>query len=256
MIFFLICPGADAGEEWQQIKDKHFVVYFQKAADKNIAQTLLQKAEVYYKKIGDRIGYARYADFWTWEERVKILLFPDQESFVAATGQPQWSLGYSDRDSRLFKSRTIVTYPQESGFLDGLLPHEISHLIIFDFIPGRALVPLWFEEGLAQLEETDKGAQADRIMHTLAGRGQYLDFDALTRWDVRQERDQLKVEIFYAQSLSIIRFMIKKYGNDAFQRLCRQLREGDALTTALRKAYGGQLDSLADLEKQWFNAVR
>ncbi len=257
-LFFLFLAQGPlfAQETWQEFKGKHFVVLYQASVERDLARKVLRAAEHYYDRIGDRIGYQRVAKFWTWEERVRIVLFRDSRTFSAETGQPLWSLGYAARDSQVFRSRMIATYPQERGFLDGLLPHEISHLILQDFIPDRQHVPIWFEEGLAQMEEAGKVERAERLMRHLVQQGQYVYLDFLNQWDIRQESDPTKVEVFYAQSLCLIRFMLKEYGQRSFQRLCRELRDGRTFIQALRKAYPGRIDNLSDLEEQWVRSIK
>ena len=235
---------------WQELKDKHFVVYYQDKDDYDVAKILLREAEAYYQKIGAQIGYTRYADFWTWEDRAKILLFHSQKSFVETTGQPPWTGGYADRDTYLFNSRVIVTYKQEQKFLDGLLPHEISHLILRDYISDHQ-IPMWFDEGVAQLQEPAKKEVADRIMRTLVGKGAYIPFAILMVWDIRREKDTQKVQTFYAQSLSVVEFLVETYGGDSFSRLCRYLRDGKEFEDALKAAYSNTLPSIEDLEHKW-----
>ena len=259
MVFFVVVGGAliaaasaraEQPEPWQELKDKHFFVYYQAKEDQALAKLLLRRAEEDYQKIGTQLGYTRYADFWTWDKRVKILMFRDQQSFVETTVQPAWTTGYSDRDLYFFRSRVIVTYKQEKEFLDGLLPHEISHLILHDFI-SKQNIPIWFDEGVAQLQEPAKKEQADRIMHTMIKRGGYIPFDVLAAWDIRKETDTGKVEVFYAQSLSVVQFLLEKYGSDAFARLCRYLRDGKDFNGALTAAYASTMSSMEDLKNKW-----
>lgn len=251
--------------EWGRLKGKHFVIYYGPPQDRTIALKLLHRAEKYYRSIGAQIGYTRYSRFWTWDNRVKIIMFPDQQSFVVNTGRPDWAKGYVDRDAHLFQSRTIVTYKQEHEFFDGVLPHEISHLVLHDFITSPSFpaiitennpvqhraISLWFDEGVAQLQEREKSAIADQMMRILMKRGQYIDFHYLSQWDIRKERDVFKIKVFYAQSLSVIEFLIKTYGSAAFGRLCRNLKDGKTFEEALRHAYTNRIDTLSDLEEKW-----
>lgn len=46
------------------------------------------RAEEYYHKIAYQIGYARYGNFWTWNDRVRIIVYPDQKVFMMETQQP------------------------------------------------------------------------------------------------------------------------------------------------------------------------
>lgn len=250
MLILLCCPAAVPAQEWEEIKDKHFVVYYMDPADRQTAMKVLREAENYYHKVGEQIGYTRYHNFWTWDERVKIFLFPDQESFVGTTGQPEWSTGFADRDSQLFASRTIVTYKQEKDFFHGLLPHEISHLVLHDFLSGRS-VPVWFDEGIAQLQEASKSVEADRIMRFLVSRSGYIPFTLLMRMDIRKEKDAGKVQIFYAQSLSVVEFLIRQYGSSAFGNFCRNLRDGKNVEEALRHAYTNRINTISELEQKW-----
>ena len=242
--------------DWQHVKGKHFIVYFLTAKDRSPAEKILRLAEGYYQRIGDKIGFTRRADYWTWEQRARIVVFPDQETFVQETRQPEWATGFSDRDSHVFRTRTIVTYRQEREFYDGLLPHEISHLILHDFIPDKNRIPIWFDEGVAQLFEKEKSWQAQQIMSKLARRDLFVPFSAMMHWDVRKENDSKKVTIFYAQSLSMVEFLIKKYGSGDFGRLCRQMSEGKTFPEALRTAYTNRLNTIEEFEHKWVRYMK
>lgn len=235
---------------WQTIKGKHFIVYFYNKQQSSIASRVLNEAEGYYDKVAYQIGYSRYSDFWTWEDRVKIFIFPDRLSFVMTTGQKEWSKGYAVRDSKLFESRAIVTYNQEESFIDNLLPHEIAHLIVKDFIGFEKSLPLWFDEGIAQQQETPDAAEEEG-MTRLAKDGQYIPFDIFQNLDIRQETDEFKVAVFYAQSRSVVEFLIRVYGQESFQRFCINLRDGMDFAEALGHAYPATIDSVATLGAKW-----
>ena len=240
---------------WQTVKGDHFVVYFYDRGHASTATHVLTKAEEYYDKVAYQIGYARHGDFWTWEDRVKIFIFPDQMSFLLTTGQKVWSKGYTVRDSKLFESRAIVTFYQEESFINNLLPHEIAHLVVKDFIGFERPLPLWFEEGIAQQQEIKDPSQEEGVVF-LAKSGQHIPFELLNMLDIRRESQELKVAVFYAQSRSIVEFLIKVYGRDAFERLCVNLRDGMDLLQALTNAYSGSIDSMAALERKWLGYMR
>ena len=81
-------------EGWGELKGEHFIIYF--VSDEGFAKDVLDKAEVYYKNIATDLGYPRYSEFWLWEKRVKIYIFPDHASYLKATGQPDWTHGMAD----------------------------------------------------------------------------------------------------------------------------------------------------------------
>jgi hypothetical protein len=242
--------AAAQAKGWQEKKGEHFIVYYLDSADAVFVSALLRKAEEYYRRVAQQIGYTRYTEFWTWDDRVKIILFPDKGSFLTQTGLPAWSNGFSDRDSAVFRSRVIGTYRQEQDFLDGLLPHEISHLVLKDVIPPGNL-PVWFDEGVAQLQERDKKNYSWAMVRSASQQGRLLPLAALLYRDVRKETDTATARIFYSQSLAVVDFLLTKYGMDDFRRLCQDLRGGKNFSEALVHVYGTQFRSIDDLERKW-----
>ncbi len=257
IFFMMIVFSSPAfGAEWGELMDKHFIVHYAEGVGTENARQVMRRAEEYYTRIADRIGFTRYADFWTWEERVKIFVYADQKSFVQGTGQPLWSLGYADRDARLLKSRSIVTYLQEDNFFDGVLPHEIGHLIVRDFLGPSVKIPLWFDEGVAQLQEGRKASLAGPIMRRLVGQRRHWPLREMMNVDIRREKNKQRVNIFYAQSVSVIDFMLTSYGQEAFGRLCRTMAKGVNFEEALSKAYPGTIPDLETLEKKWVDSLK
>ncbi len=251
-----VFSASDRTDSWANLKDKHFIVYYEVKEDESLARLVLRNAEDYYEKIANQIGYARYSNFWTWDERAKIIVFSSQEAFMRETGQPAWSKGGSSgRDLRLLQSRVIITFRQEEDFLDGLLPHEIGHLILRDFVGFNTKLPLWFEEGVAQLQEKGKKERVAGVIKTIVKGKERIPFDILMNLDIRKEEDSKKVSIFYAQSLSIIDFMIRSYGSSNFGTFCRSLKSGHGWQEALPLSFSTFIHSMDDLEKKWLASV-
>jgi len=242
---------AMAADAFREIKGNHFVVKYLMDAQRGKASAILNKAEEDYRRIADDIGYNRYQEYWTWERRVSIVLYPDQLSYANFTGQPEWSKAYASRDSKLFHTKVIVSYDDQPEFLDEILPHEISHLIFWDFLGFTRKVPIWFEEGLSQIEEKGKREVVQVAMKSVVEAGNEILFTTLNDLNVTGVNDKLKVSLFYAQSLSVVVFMIEKYGRDAFRIFCRNLRDGVDFESALSRAYPAIFPTLKDLERKW-----
>ena len=235
---------------WQNFKGKHFIVLYQSSADKSEAKKILRSAEKYYGSIGRKIGYTRYSNFWTWDDRVKIILFPTKELFLDQTGQPEWSRGGA-LDIGFSGQKVIVSYAGQSQFLREVLPHEISHLVLSDFIGLDHKIPIWFNEGVAQLGEEGKAKKAELVMRMMIRLDRYYPLRSLARIDIRKEKNEEYVELFYAESVSVVDFLIKKFGSDAFGRLCRKMSDGLSFEAAMKFVYQGMLSSYSELEKKW-----
>lgn len=250
---FVIRPAEAA--EWKYRKGTHFVVQYDAAISDNYAMDTLRGAEQYYDSLTRQIGYTRYHKFWTWDQRVKIILYADQQAYLKSTGLPAWSRGGATKYHRQLRSRAIVSFHQERDFLHNILPHEISHLILADFF-GERPVPLWFNEGVAQLQEEGKLPDARRLMRKVVRLGYKIPFKALMRADIRFQPDPSFVMVFYAQSVTIIDFLIRQYGVRRFENLCRYMREGETFDRALTKAYTAIFASLDELEEKWLYYIQ
>ena len=199
---------------------------------------------IYYLAIASDLGFTRYQNFWVWDNRVRILIYPTARIFAEVCQAPAWAVG------RASYARHEIASFQQSGpaFLTSLLPHELSHLILSDFM-GREQVPLWLTEGFAQWEQ--EGRKTPGFM-----KGQGFRVKDLIVADIRQDPDPKHVALFYAQSASLVGYMINTYGGAAFGVFCKALRDGKAVEAALTAAYSSDLPSLDVLEQKWLKSVR
>ena len=247
IILFLVC-GVATAEDWQVLKSQHFLVYY--LDDKSFAGDVARNAERYYNKIASDLGYSRYDNFWQWDNRVKLYIYPDREQFVTGAGVPRkWAQGLAK-----YKEKEIISYRWSEGFLESLLPHELTHLIFRDFVGFPASgggIPLWLDEGVAQWEEESKKEEARKITKELIRSHSYIPIRQLTRLDVRVEDNVLIARNFYVQAITLVGFLVEKYGGRKFTFFCRELRDGKSLDEALSSAYTNTISGTADLEKKW-----
>lgn len=231
-------------EPWQELKGDHFIVYH--LGDGRFAEDLLGKAEAYYRNISNDLGYQRYSNFWQWENRVKIYIYKTQQDFLKASGRQEWSHGYAS-----YTKKEIRSYLWAEGFLDALLPHEITHLVFRDYVGFQGEIPVWLDEGVAQWEEPQKRAIVQQVMKSYLHDEKGFKFDDLMTLDIRTVDFAPSVELFYVQAMSIIDFLISRFGADQFIFFCRQLRDGKTINEALRFAYPTQIRNTQQMEEKW-----
>lgn len=251
---------------WQELKGEHFIIYF--TQDDKFARQVLDKAEYFYQKIATDLGYPRYSEFWLWDKRVKIYIYPDHASFLNATGQPNWSKGMAD-----YTNKQIKSFIWSEGFVESLLPHEMAHLIFRDFVGFKGEIPLWIDEGVAQWEEEAKRNQVKRVTKEFLKKNSLISLQDMMKLDIRYIRNEadkiyirsIRIEgkpgiliisgkdlisTYYLQSVSLVGFLIEKYGKP-FVNFCRELRDGESVEEALRFSYPGAITNFGDLEEKW-----
>jgi len=251
LLLLLICSYSfyslaySAENDFIEKKSTHFIVYYKKSVDSDFINDIIQSAENYYNEIASNLGYYRYK-FWLWDERAKIYIYPDQSSFQTETNQPSWSGGCAS-----YYEKKIWTYPHAAGFFDSILPHELGHIIFREFVGFGDSIPLWFEEGVASYQEKSKRYAAKNMVKDLLSKNQLLSIEQLSLIkNADNIMDKDSAEVFYAEAVSIIYFLIHRHGNYRFAKLCKSLKENISFEKALKKTYYN-IKNIQDLQKEW-----
>ena len=258
--FILLAPlsAVSLAEEWQEVKGTHFIVRYLGSTVKPagsdypgeiaaFAADVADRAERYYGRIAADLGYARYSEFWTWDKRVKLYIYPDHAAYVGSSGHPEWSQGMAD-----YAKKEISSYAFSRNFLDSILPHELAHLIFRDFVGFEGEVPRWLDEGVAQWEEEANRPEKLRMVKALYDHGGLLSLAEMMRLNINAvKNDDRLVAAYYVQSVSLVGFLLETYGADEFAAFCRELRDGKTMDEALASAYPLHIRDLDDLEAGW-----
>ncbi len=226
----------------------HFIIY---CNDEILAEDIAAKVERYYD-IPTDLGFGE-ANFWI-KEKVQIYIYDTPQEYAKVTGRTHLTSGYSE-----FKTRTIYSHKQIEHLIDGVIPHELTHLIFADFMKFSPNYPIWLSEGLAMYEET-KFCQAynenyKNILDQIKG-GKYLSIDNLTKIDISKEQKIEVIQFWYVESMSIITYLIESYGRGKLYSFCKNLREGMDLEKALEDAYSPHIKNLPELTGRWLNYIK
>ena len=226
-------------------KSGHFIVKYK--VDNQFADNVIKRAEKYYHSIEKDLGLDRFSDFWTWENRCLIIIYESKDEYRAESGMPQWSGGAVD-----YSKRVMYTFPWSDKFVDVLLPHELTHIVFREYVEGNDNIPLWLDEGIAQYQERKNISETENSLRQIVHNKGYIPFKEFNRvYYLGNEHDTSIVQIFYVQSESMVRFMIKEYGRERFGDFVRQLKLGKTVEQALKFSYPLGIDSLDNMEKRW-----
>ena len=248
-LFCLCLPSSlRAEEEWRAKKGEHFIIYYKNAPDEFLNK-INDKAEEYYNKIAADLGFTRY-DFWLWENRASIYIYDNAKAYQEATGQPDWSGGCAQ-----ISKKVIYTYPGAQGFLEDLLPHEMGHIIFREFVGFyNPAVPLWLDEGVASYQEKTKYLFSTNFINNAIKNGNFISLTDLDGFNLRGESSKEKVRLFYAESFSVVDFLIKRFGSDKFVLFCQNLRDKKNLERAISSAY--PFENISALDIAWQNYLK
>ena len=242
-----ICLAAEV-ENWKEYKTAHFIIYYKNITE-DFLKTVENAAENYYDEIAQNLGFVRYKS-WTYEERGKIYIYNDAADYTASARQADWSHG-----AALIHDKTIRTFPSANGFFDSTLPHELGHIIFREFIGEQAEIPLWLEEGVAMYQEKAKRWGANKAVQSAIQNGQFISLTNLSRMRLYNQSDTPTVELFYAESASIVYYLISEQGQERFVAFCRKLKERHLFEQALKETYV-RFNNLDDLNKAWLNYLK
>ena len=228
---------------WNISKSTHFIIYY-KEAPQRVVDQLIDKAEGYYNDIADNLGFRRY-NFWLWDNRAKIYIYDDAETYQAATKQPAWSYGCAN-----VQDKVISTFINSKVFFDTILPHEMGHIIFREFIGlDTAGIPVWLDEGIASYQEKRIYSMANSFIKEAIEKRDFIDLEDLSKMMPAALKEESQVNLFYAEAVGIIDFLVKKFGQDDFILFCQTLRDRGDLERAIKYVY--PFRNIRELNEAW-----
>jgi hypothetical protein len=175
---------------------------------------------------------------------VQAYVYQDRERFRRATGLPRQSTIVG-----------IATFPEEVIHIDGtgllasiekIVPHEVGHVMTARALgPAVLALPRWANEGIAEYVAGERAAQVDPVALRAIGSGSVLHMRDLDD-AIRAGGDS--AGLAYAQSASLVNFLVAERREPVIADLLAALRETGDFEPALQRSAGF---SLPDLESAW-----
>jgi hypothetical protein len=234
----------DAQDSWQKMKGQDFIIYYRAGVPDDFVQTTMDTAEDELKRVTDDLGITNNPS-WGGGREIKVYIYSDKEDYVKNGGQSGWSHGVA-----FAKAKTIKLFPDVNGFFDSLLPHELGHIIFRDYIGYTAVIPLWFEEGVAIYQEKAKRLGSNAVVQVAIENGQFIPLTQLTGVRLYKDTKDQVVDLFYSESASAVYYMVTELGEQEFYMFCNELKNGTSFQEALHKIYL-RFKTIDDLNQAW-----
>ena len=225
----------DERYSWQQLTEGKVTVYWYEGK-KSFAEEILATAQQAVARLtADTGAYLK--------KPVKIYVYANPNDLQGAMIYPQeWTGGVS------YSNYGIIAIGIEPGNLDWgkrAVIHELTHLVIHQMTNNPYnYIPTWLDEGLAMYNE---GALEPTFIAYL---DQAITEDILI--SVRSLSSPFSAYadesyLSYAQSFSLIEYLITTYGHEKMFELLDTFRQGSGYDEALEKVYGFDMDRLNSL---------
>jgi len=178
------------------------------------------------------------------ERKPKVFVYPDSEELRSAVLFTQEWTG-----ALAFWDYNIILIPVRSGNLEWAkrtLAHEITHLLVREATFGPfGDIPTWLNEGLAQYAEGEMEEYQSQILDEAIKENTLLSVRSLGS-SFPTDPDQ--AYLAYAQSLSLVSFLIDNYDWAKMRELLAIFKEGSTYDNALIEVYGFDTNGL---EERW-----
>jgi len=226
-----------------EVDSQHFRIHAYSQQD---ASKISLDAESDYNRITSDTNLFSFSPAVPYE----IFVYGSQDEFMKKTGEPQWANGIC-----IGKSMYVFSSP----YLNLTVSHQLTHLIFVEFMGSQGQVPdyLWVNEGLAVYEEI-KAATVNGAPNMYAGidatlRQQPIPIDQLVHLAPSTEKDY-QVSPWYAESESIVNYIINRGGNAGFASFLGNLRNGQTTDAAVASAYTGVWTNLNGVYQSWLSS--
>ncbi len=220
---------------WHSLTEGEVTIYWYKGND-SFAREIMLSAQQALARLAEDTG----AEL---EKPVKLYIYASAQDLRGAMIYPQeWTGGVA------FTRYGIIAIGIASDNLDWgkrAIAHELTHLVIHQMTlnPYNDL-PTWLDEGLAMHTEGILGLEYTTYLNRAIAENSLISVRSLSSpFSAYAEQSYLS----YAQSYSLVDFLISKYGQTRMLELLLTFRQGSSYDGALEKVYGFDMDGLNTL---------
>jgi hypothetical protein len=220
----------DDRHDWQTLNSDRLTLYWYRG-DRAFGDALFDQANKTIDQIEAEAGVKVTVP-------VKIFIygsFSDLRDAIAV-GAQEWTGGQAFTEQGVV---VIGVSPSDLTYGLAATPHELTHLVIHQATDNPyGDIPRWLDEGLAvyMSGELDAGWRGYRAQ--VANSAKTDKLMTLQTLSSSFPADSEKAGLAYAQSGSVVEFIIQNYGEDAMAELLEIFSEGALYDDALEQALG------------------
>lgn len=228
---------------WQSLTDGGVTIYWYEGRE-TFAQEIMESVKQALAKLSEDTGaYLR--------QPARIYIYASSQDLREAMVYPQeWTGGVA------FTRHGVIAIgiaPYNLSWGKRAITHELTHLVIHQMTlnPYNDL-PNWLDEGLAMYSEGPLSSQFKNSLSKAIADKSLISVRSLSSpFSAYAEQSYLS----YAQSYSLVEFLIGNYGREKMLELLNVFREGSSYDGALEKVYGFDMDGLDALWQDYITKI-
>jgi hypothetical protein len=176
---------------------------------------------------------------------IDFFVYADQSPFYDALG-PGTRENVGGQANSTIRTLFALVTPNELGYARSVVPHELTHIVFDDGTSNPYhSPPRWLNEGMAVYLADGLESGNKSLVSKAVKSGTLMPLPALTgQFPTTADRFRLA----YAESVSAVEYLVRKYGTAPFKKLMTEYRSGASDDEAFVAAFG--IDTAA-VNKGW-----
>jgi hypothetical protein len=222
--------------DWRSLADGALTLFWYEGDD-SFAGELMTACEEGLGRLTREVG--------TYPEKlIRIYVYASASDLQGAMIFPQeWTGGTAFTE---FGIVAIGISPDQLDWGRRAMVHELTHLVVHQatFSPYGEL-PTWLDEGLAMYNEGELSPSFQAWLDRAISDGRLVSVRSLcSPFSAEPEKAYLS----YAQSYSLVAYLLDSYGQDRMLSLLNVLKGGSSYDGAMTQVYGFDID---ELDRRW-----
>jgi hypothetical protein len=222
----------DLSHDWRSLASDQVSIFWYEG-DLSFVQELVDAADEALERLAVEIGVAL-------EQPVKIYIYASSGDLRNALIYPQeWTGGIA------FSGYGIVIIgisPDNLAWGKRAIAHEMGHLVVHQALSGfYGHLPVWLDEGLAMDAEGDLRSDLQTLLNEAIAHDTLFSVRSISS---SFPTDPDEARLCYAESYSLVQFLIDTYGSGKMLNLLGVFNEGNTYDDAMLEVYGFNVDGL------------
>ena len=222
----------DLSHDWQSLASDQVTIFWYEG-DLSFVQYLVDAADEALERLAGEIGVAL-------EQPVKIYIYASSGDLRNALIYPQeWTGGLAFPG---YGTVIIGISPDNLAWGKRAIAHEMGHLVVHQALSGfYGHIPVWLDEGLAMDAEGDLRPDLQTMFNKAITHDTIFSVRSISS---SFPTDPDEAMLCYAESYSLVQFLIDTYGSDKILNLLAVLNEGNTYDDAMLEVYDFNVDGL------------